>query len=110
MEKLPIEFKEKWIAALESGEYKKGETNLYTAHRNSFCCLGVACIILGAKEEDIDDACFIETGLANLRKIPNGMPDVLIGDCSSHIIESITELNDNNDSFAPVIEYIKENL
>lgn len=37
------EVKQKWIAALESGEYKQGKFNLNKDEQ--FCCLGVLCDI-----------------------------------------------------------------
>ncbi len=42
------DIKEKWVAALRSGEYKQGKNRLRT-HTNKFCCLGVLCD-LHAKE------------------------------------------------------------
>lgn len=33
---------EKWVAALESGEYKQGREKLRSSN-DEFCCLGVAC-------------------------------------------------------------------
>lgn len=41
------EFKEAWIAALRSGEYKKTTGTLYSKERDAFCCLGVACFLNG---------------------------------------------------------------
>jgi hypothetical protein len=39
--KLPIELKEKWVAALSSGKYKQGRSFLYSLRTDAFCCLGV---------------------------------------------------------------------
>ncbi len=47
------EFKEKWLAALRSGEYKKTTGTLYSKETDSFCCLGVACVIGGFHKEQI---------------------------------------------------------
>jgi hypothetical protein len=41
------EFKAKWIAALESGEYEQGRNSLKTSD-GRYCCLGVACVVAGA--------------------------------------------------------------
>ena len=40
-----IEFCERWVDALRSGEYEQGTDALRTAE-NTFCCLGVACDLL----------------------------------------------------------------
>lgn len=41
------EFQEKWLQALESGEYRQGKYNLAIRAKESveYCCLGVACEI-----------------------------------------------------------------
>jgi hypothetical protein len=36
------DLKERWIAALRSGDYKQGRASLRD-HNNNFCCLGVLC-------------------------------------------------------------------
>jgi hypothetical protein len=46
------EIKQKWIAALESGEYRQGENYLQNKD-NCFCCLGVLCDIY-AKENNVE--------------------------------------------------------
>lgn len=41
--KLPKKVKAKWVAALRSGKYEQGAGYLKTG--NTYCCLGVACVI-----------------------------------------------------------------
>lgn len=55
MIKLPKQFRRDWINALRSGEYKQGEGVLldFSEEENTFCCLGVACKIIGFDDEDI---------------------------------------------------------
>ncbi len=47
--RLPKEFGKKWLEALRSGEYKQGKQELLTIRKNekTYCCLGVACKIVG---------------------------------------------------------------
>src|SRR6186997_2457667 len=52
-EKLPKEFKKKWVDALMSGDYKQGQMFLYDPSNDSFCCLGVACVVSGMSKESI---------------------------------------------------------
>lgn len=40
----------RWIEALESGQYKQRQSYLRDWHDN-FCCLGVACEVIGMKAE-----------------------------------------------------------
>lgn len=51
--KLKPEFKQKWLEALESGQYKQGRRNLNS--NGEFCCLGVGCDVL-IKEGMMPDA------------------------------------------------------
>ena len=42
------EIQEKWLKALESGKYEQGNGKL--CKDNKYCCLGVACDVLGLKK------------------------------------------------------------
>lgn len=53
--KLPKKFKEKWLKALRSGEYKQSTgflTEQYEGESN-YCCLGVACKVAHMKDSDM---------------------------------------------------------
>lgn len=39
--KMDPELKQKWIAALKSGEYKQGKARLHDKNAGTYCCLGV---------------------------------------------------------------------
>lgn len=39
--KMDPELKQKWIAALKSGEYKQGKACLHNEDEDTYCCLGV---------------------------------------------------------------------
>ena len=49
------EIKRKWIAALESGEYKQAQSTLYDPATKGFCCLGVLQhVLLDGKVQVVD--------------------------------------------------------
>ncbi len=51
------EIKRKWVAALESGEYKQAQDTLYDPETKGFCCLGVLQhILLDGKVQTLDFA------------------------------------------------------
>lgn len=56
---LPKEFAEKWIAALESGDYQQGKNFLMSYSMNGgepkYCCLGVACHVIGISNDDMNE-------------------------------------------------------
>jgi hypothetical protein len=53
MKKLPIDIKEKWVAALRSKKYKQIKGQL-TDHAGGFCCLGVLAAECGKRGVTID--------------------------------------------------------
>ena len=63
------EDQEKWLTALESGEYKQITGLLFG--RGGFCCLGVGCVALGMESVEIDGVgdlgCSIETRMIESR-------------------------------------------
>jgi len=67
--KLPKVFKEKWVAALRSGEFKQGRGKLCNMTDNTFCCLGVACIVAGIGPKGINGYTIAKT--AKYRKVPD---------------------------------------
>lgn len=47
--------KDAWLEALRSGDYDQGTGVLYSEERNSYCCLGVLCAVLGENKENLHD-------------------------------------------------------
>ncbi|CAB4150335.1 hypothetical protein UFOVP568_15 [uncultured Caudovirales phage] len=45
--KLKPEVKAQWVEALRSGKYKQGQKFLFDDGTQSYCCLGVNCLIQG---------------------------------------------------------------
>ncbi len=108
--KLPIEFKEKWIAALRSGEYKQGSEVLYSNSRGTYCCLGVACIVGGMSKESIAGC-----GLIQCMEEYKDVPELLIGD--GNPIGTLTAMNDGvseykgrPQTFLEIADYIEKEL
>lgn len=116
------EIKEKWIQALESGEYKKGTERLKTPE--GYCCLGVLCDIY-AKETELGSwsGNNFKVNTNHFNHIAVLPQDVLkwaglrfnnpLIDHSNEYIKSIAEVNDHESpsgTFKEVIEIIKEQL
>lgn len=114
--KLPEDFKKRWVEALRSGEYKQGENTLL--RDGKFCCLGVACVVAGV--QDINSVCsygFIEFDPANKPEVLK-VPDILRGD--TPVTNVLASLNDGRDeqgtsedkkkSFNEIADYIEKNL
>jgi hypothetical protein len=116
MEKLPEDFKQKWIAALRSGEYKQGQNAL--ERKGEYCCLGVACAVSGVKDISfLSNYGYIDydpTGKPELLKVP----DLLRGE--NPVTKVLANMNDGRDetgtddskrkSFSEIADYIEVNL
>jgi hypothetical protein len=98
------ELKQKWLDALESGDYKQDTGRLKTL--TGYCCLGVLCKVLG---EEIDiTGYYVKSYLDKLPDDDNyEYFDAYIP--KEHLRQLYT-INDSSKSFEPVIEYIKTNL
>lgn len=111
-EKLEPEFKAKWVEALRSGKYEQGWRGLYDKDHNRYCCLGVACFILGVKYHNLSDKTY------PTRIMSNVIPEQLIS--NNLILNSLTHKNDGYISnfnpsgkiwsFNEIADWIEENL
>lgn len=90
---LTQEIKDKWIAALTSGEYKQGQG--YLRLGDTYCCLGVLCDLLGWKLSKASNAVDKYKRLTALLGYEN---------------EKLQRLNDDGDSFKQIARYIKKNI
>ena len=136
-EKLPVEFKQKWVAALRSEEYRQAIGELVAAtikdeedeeleivEIHGYCCLGVACVISGIPEKRIVGEQLINGEVINL--LPEGFPEILIGDNNgtNPLVMKLTRMNDGHSefragelfkitkrhSFKEIADWIEENL
>jgi hypothetical protein len=98
MEKLPEDFKRKWLEALRSGKYKQGQT--FLLRHGCRCVMGVAGAVLGIPDEILDGRCCPYTHL--------GFPAHL--SFSSDIPTHPVTMNDDGKSFAEIADWIEENL
>lgn len=119
--RLPKAFKNKWIKALRSGQYKQGNGFLKyksdeLAHPFKYCCLGVAGELCGVKglanckSEDV-----LIGGKNGLRNM-SFVPEIIKGSSSSSIltgnpiVNRLVALNDGGKSFKHIATWIEKNL
>lgn len=113
---------EKWLQALESGEYKQGKKKLRVEDR--FCCLGVACEISGMVERVItykpSKGIFQGAQIYSYDGNAAGLPDSVtewLGLYDSlgypkpeyRSLMSLYEINDNGAPFSTIVETIRAN-
>lgn len=108
-----------WEDAIASGDYKKGKHRLCLD--NKYCCLGVAAELF-AEENDIKVTTYITGDNEKMKKFGNAFayssaPEYVINalglynnlgrDKNHRGLETLTTINDNNDTFDPVIKAIE---
>ena len=98
--KLPKKFREKWLKALRSGEYKQIEGELHNS--SGFCCMGVAGVICGLLEEDLYGVGRLDAGVTDIDDIPSNI-------LSTDFAEECMRKNDNGKSFKEIANYIEKN-
>ena len=120
-EELRPEVKEKWLAALRSGDYQQGTQHLRD-RQNRFCCLGVLCDIYAkenglewVKDHNSNVACRFLDEYAGLPAVVSswagftkyvGLPVVRVGDSEY----SLAQLNDTGSSFDVIANIIEKGL
>lgn len=100
------DWKDKWVIALRSGDYKQGKYKLRNAD-DSFCCLGVLCDIVDPTKWIVDEPApysYSHDGYAN--HLPTSVRDFVGIDES---LTYIMGLNDNGGTFEDIAAYIERN-
>lgn len=103
--KLPKKFLRKWVNALRSGKFKQGTGALKNEFSNSYCCLGVACVLAGIPKKEL-----VGKGMPdNLTlKLQKKLPPFLreeIGHPTA--LETLATMNDNGTSFEKIANRIE---
>lgn len=120
-QKLPVKFKEKWIAALRSGKYKQTYGFLYNSDNDGFCCIEVAANICGIGKEKLDNHSLVnkiyDLTIYNIVKKTKKFPSILYGHMNKNdkleynpIVEKLASYNDNGKSFKWIASYIERYL
>jgi hypothetical protein len=104
--KLPEKFKNDWLNALRSGKFKQNRAGDLRTTENTYCCLGVACVVAGAS--GITDRQYVEN--INYKKIKsiNKVPKILHGD--SGLPDVLGRLNDTGNTFEQIAGLIEKYL
>jgi hypothetical protein len=107
-QKLPPDFKAKWIAALRSGEYAQGDAYLHDLSRDTYCCLGVAAKAAGAPLELFRSCQYIPGAYhevpACLRE--NSKAAILLAQMN----DGRMDYRDNPQTFDQIADWIEANL
>lgn len=103
------DYKQKWIAALRSGQYRQAQERL--RKDGAFCCLGVLCDITkdAVRGDWDDDDGFNIDGIYEWQTLPDQVSELVALDDDKH--DALTHMNDvDGKSFAEIADYIEANL
>ena len=109
------EIADKWVEALRSGKYKQTSgflCRVFPDGKESYCCLGVLCDILGTPNEI--------TKLANAKAYDgkyNYLPESVVEKCDlktsrgviAHMSSNLSQINDRGESFTTIADIIEKN-
>lgn len=96
MNKLPEDFKRRWVFALRSGKYKQGTGTMYNSKLDTYCCLAVASDIYsgGATKNSY-----------------TFLPEAIAGGFDNEIAATLIDMNDmHRMSFNEIADWIEANL
>lgn len=106
------EWKEKWVAALRSGEYKQTRHVLrnITPENEGFCCLGVLCDLWDNKAWDEVKGTGTRMSFQGWEEgIPTPVREVV--GLKLHHAQELVDMNDNKGrSFGEIADHIEANL
>ena len=110
--KMNPEIKDRWVAALRSGEYKQGTGRLRRVN-DTFCCLGVLCDLLDSDQWEPHADYYSHGGLSYMN-IPSNELREQVG-LHPDDVNILWKLNDGwggetPKSFEEIADYIEENL
>lgn len=100
---MTLTLKERWVAALRSGEYEQGYGALVTPRPGGkqYCCLGVLCQVAGVAA----------TGHTLLHDFDQGTELMQEIGMSFEFEQTLSHMNDGQQrSFDEIANYIEENL
>lgn len=109
--KLPEQFKNQWVEALRSGNYEQGRVYLYNKSYSgpaTYCCLGVACSILGQKIPSDHFILGSSNPFFKYRSEFGLIPAELADDSITQI--QLSKFNDRGATFNQIADWIENNL
>ena len=105
------EWKEKWITALRSGDYKQAKGKLCKVNRGnkSFCCLGVLCDIVDPESWVLSSDNTYASMYAKGGNLPNEIKfkTDFISDGRAY---NLIVMNDRGESFSVIADYIEKEM
>jgi len=92
--RLPKIFTEKWLVALRSGDFKQGKDTLFDSVNDTYCCLGVGCVVAGMEKSKLSLKHYVTSDF--IEDYPE-LPKELQGtDFPLDLSMLLAEMNDNH--------------
>lgn len=106
------ELKDKWIAALRSGEYEQGRGSLYHPPSDKYCCLGVlARIVDPTSINHYGGGVFTAADEASISNVYLPTSVYMAAGLQGDMQIKLTVMNDSGrKSFTEIADWIEENI
>lgn len=106
---MKADLKEKWVAALRSGDYKQGECALRSTE-DRYCCLGVLCNTIDPSKWEVKEgASMYIYGECGSQALSDALK-VDIGLTTSEESDLIRMNDSDKKNFKTIADYIEESL
>lgn len=96
------EWKQPWVDALRSGQYKQGRLELHNTRDDTYCCLGVlqdVCAKGGLVIDEAADSFYLHRSQADEQL-----------ELSKETQSELAKMNDGGKSFAQIADFIEQTL
>lgn len=103
-----LEVKEKWIAALRSGDYQRGEG--FLRRDESYCCLGVLCDLAVKDGVILEPKLGVDKFTYYYAGIYTHLPQAVIAWAGEDVMYKqykLSTMNDDGASFAEIADFIE---
>lgn len=109
------QLRRKWLRALRSGSYRRGEGSLVSEDGRKFCCLGVLADIQGCVwQESIRDSSLVPIMPHGRKPLANDGTDFLpvrrTGGLTEDQQSTLAEMNDDGKSFKQIADFIESHF
>lgn len=107
--RLPKKFADNWLNELRNGGHSQGQDELFNNQSYRYCCLGIAGLVCGLDNDQMDRLDVLYPYLCELDDVT--IPLELLGEPRDNkLVSNLTQMNDEeNKSFSEIADWVENN-